>query len=123
MSAVLDFIAAPPGFEPHTRFTLDPVDGADGLFSLGAVDDHALRLYLLDPQHVVAGYAPTLSDEQAGQLGLTAPDDAMLLVVANPGSDGVHVNLLAPIVANRSTGVAAQLILEGQDYPLRAALD
>ncbi|BDZ39173.1 flagellar assembly protein FliW [Microbacterium suwonense] len=122
MSALLSFVASPPGFAPHTEFVLDPVDGADGLFRLDAVTDEALRLFVVDPQTVVADYAPTLTDQQAADLGLDGPDDALVLVVASRTPDGVHVNLLAPIVANPETGAAAQVILEGQDYPLRAAL-
>lgn len=122
MSAVLDFVAPPPGFAPRTRFLLEPVPGADGLFSLDAADDQALRLYVVDPHGVAAGYSPTLSDDDVEALGLTAPEDAMLLLVVGRTASGVHVNLLAPIVVNRTTGVAAQLILDGQDLPLRAPL-
>jgi len=122
MSAVLSFVAPPPGFAPHTRFALAPVEGADGLFHLDAIDDDALRLYVVDPQTVVADYAPTLSAAHVDELGLSTPEDALLLVVVGRGPEGVHVNLLAPIVANRSTGIAAQLILEDQDLPLRAVL-
>lgn len=122
MTALLDFVTPPLGLAPHTRFRLDPIDGAEGLFSLGAIDDDALRLYVIDPQTVVSDYAPILTDEHVDALGLTAPDDALLLVVASHTADGVHVNLLAPIIANKATGATAQVILEGQDYPLRAPL-
>lgn len=122
MTALLDFVTPPLGLAPHTRFRLDPIDGAEGLFSLGAIDDDALRLYVVDPQTVVSDYAPILTDEHVDALGLTAPDDALLLVVASHTTDGVHVNLLAPIIANKATGATAQVILEGQDYPLRAPL-
>ncbi|UUT36048.1 flagellar assembly protein FliW [Microbacterium elymi] len=76
----------------------------------------------MDPQTVASGYAPILSEEQVADLGLASPDDAMLLVVAHPRRDGVSVNLLAPVVVNRTSGAASQVILEDQDYPLRAAL-
>ncbi|CAH0214536.1 MULTISPECIES: flagellar assembly protein FliW [unclassified Microbacterium] len=122
MSAVLSFVAPPPGLAPHVDFALTPVDGSDGLFTLRAVDDAELRLYLVDPSTVLTDYAPMLTDEQTDELALSAPEDAMLLVVAHPAADGVSVNLLAPVVVNRGTGVASQVILEGQDYPLRAAL-
>lgn len=122
MTALLDFVTPPLGLAPHTRFRLDPIDGAEGLFSLGAIDDDALRLYVVDPQTVVSDYAPILTDEHVDALGLTAPDDALLLVVASHTADGVHVNLLAPIIANKATGATAQVILEGQDFPLRAPL-
>lgn len=122
MTALLSFVVPPPGFAPHTEFTLEPVGGADGLFRLDAVDDEALRLYVVDPQTVVDGYAPVLADEHVADLDLSGGDDALVLVVASRTSDGVHVNLMAPIVANPSTGAAAQVILDGQDYPLRAPL-
>ncbi|WP_309069504.1 flagellar assembly protein FliW [Microbacterium sp.] len=122
MSAAVVFVAPPPGLAPHTDFDLSPVDGADGLFALSAHEDAELRLFLVDPRTVLADYAPELTDEQAAQLALAEPDDALLLVVANPGPDGVHVNLLAPVVVNTATGAAAQLILDGQDYPVRAPL-
>lgn len=87
-----------------------------------AVDDSALRLYLVDPRSVLSEYAPTLTDEQAEGLALGSPDDALILVVAHPSAEGVSVNLLAPVIVNRTTGAASQVILEDQDYPLRAPL-
>lgn len=122
MTAALTFLAPPPGLAPHVDFALAPVDGADGLFAMRAVDDADLRLYLVDPSSVLSEYAPTLSDEQAESLALTTADDALILVVAHPGADGVSVNLLAPVIVNRATGAASQVILEDQDYPLRAPL-
>jgi len=122
MSAQLSFVAPPPGFAPHTAFALDPIEGAEGLFSLTAAEQPELRVFVVDPATVVADYAPTLTDEQSAELGLGSAEEALLLVVASRAADGVHVNLLAPIVAHRETGVAAQVILDGQDYPLRAPL-
>ncbi len=122
MTAALTFLAPPPGLAPHVDFALAPVDGADGLFSMRAVDDDELRLYLVDPRTVLSEYAPILTDEQADGLALGTPDDALILVVAHPAADGVSVNLLAPVIVNRNTGAASQVILEDQDYPLRAPL-
>lgn len=79
-------------------------------------------MYLVDPRGVVADYAPVLTDEQAGSLSLGSAEEALVLLVANPGAEGVNVNLLAPVVVNTATGAAAQVILEGQDLPVRAPL-
>jgi flagellar assembly factor FliW len=119
MSIDLTFAVPPFGLSPAPVFTLTPVDGADGLFTL--VGDDA-RLYVLDASVHLPSYAPELTDEQAAGLALTDPADAMLLVVANPGASGTTVNLLAPIVVNARTAAGAQLILEDQDLPLRAEL-
>ena len=122
MSAALTFLAPPPGLAPHVDFDLAPVDGADGLFAMRAARDADLRLYLVDPRTVLDEYAPILTDEQADGRALGSPDDALILVVAHPSSEGVSVNLLAPVIVNRTTGAASQVILEDQDYPLRAPL-
>ncbi|WP_439691444.1 flagellar assembly protein FliW [Curtobacterium sp. SP.BCo] len=119
MSIDLTFAVPPFGLSPAPVFTLTPVDGAEGLFTL--VGDDA-RLFVLDAAVHLPSYAPELTDEQAVGLELTDPADAMLLVVANPGESGTTVNLLAPIVVNARTSAGAQLILEDQDQPLRAEL-
>lgn len=121
MTAVA-FLAPPPGLAPHVDFSLDPVAGADGLFALTAVSDPAVRLFAVDPAAVVPDYAPVLSDAQADELGLRVAEDAQLLVVARMTEEGMGVNLLAPVVINTRTGEAAQVILEGQDLPVRALL-
>jgi len=121
-AAQLRFIAPPPGLAPHTAFSLDTIDGADGLFALTAVDDPEVRLFVVDPASVVPDYAPVLSDEQVEGLDLRSADEAGVLVVARMADDGIGVNLLAPVVFNQRTGDAAQVILEGQDLPVRALL-
>jgi flagellar assembly factor FliW len=122
VSVALSFVAPPPGLAPHTEFQLTPVDGADGLFTMRAAAQPELRVYLVDPRTLVEDYSPVVSDEHVAELALASADDAMLLVVARHAHDGVSVNLLAPVVVNRTTGAAAQVILEDQGYPLRALL-
>jgi len=122
MSVALTFVAPPPGLAPLTDFSLDPVDGAHGLYALVAEDDPALRLYVVDAGVYLPDYAPVITDEHADALGLATADDAMVLVVATPAATGTTVNLMAPIVVNSSTGRSAQVILDGQDWPLRESL-
>ncbi|MFZ7087930.1 flagellar assembly protein FliW [Curtobacterium sp. RRHDQ10] len=127
MSIHLAFAIAPFGLEPLSRFTLDEVPGADGLFALvgtgttesGTTDP---RLYVLDAAVHLSSYAPVISDEQTTILDLRDAAEAMLLVVANPAEAETTVNLLAPIVVNARTGIGAQFILEDQEFPLRAVL-
>lgn len=122
MTALLSFVAPPPGLAPHTEFSLDPIAGVDGLFAMRAAGAGDLRLYLVDPGTVIDDYAPELTRAQTDELALSSPDEAMLLVVARPADTGVTVNLMAPVVINRTTGAASQVILENQDFPLRAPL-
>lgn len=122
MNPVLTFVAPPPGLAPLVDFSLDKIDGADGLYAMHANLDSELRLFLLDAQVHLPDYAPMLTDEQCASIDVRTPEDAIVLVVANPAEDGTTVNLLAPIVVNASTGASAQFILEGQNYSLRQEL-
>ena len=122
MSAVLSFIAPPPGCAPLVDFTLDEIEGADGLYALRSVEDQGMRLFVLDAGLFLPDYTPEISDEQAESLELVSGDDALVLVVANPGESGTTVNLMAPIVVNSVNGRGAQFILDGDEWPLRAQL-
>jgi flagellar assembly factor FliW len=122
MSVALTFITPPPGLAPLTDFSLDPVDGAVGLYALVAVADRNVRLYVVDAGVYLPHYAPVITDEHADTLGLATADDAMVLVVATPAATGTTVNLMAPIVVNSSTGTSAQVILDGQEWPLQETL-
>jgi flagellar assembly factor FliW len=122
MSLALDFVTPPPGLDPLTRFVLQDIEGATGLYALRSVENDAVRLFVLDAAVHLPDYSPILSDEQGSALALTRPEDAIVLVVANPGGNGTSVNLAAPIIVNATSGASAQVILEGQDWPLRAEL-
>ncbi|WP_349903464.1 flagellar assembly protein FliW [Parafrigoribacterium humi] len=122
MSASLSFVTPPPGFEPLVDFVLDDIEGANGLYALRPVKDQGMRLFVLDAGIFLPDYTPEISDEQAASLDLVSGDDALVLVVANPGESGTTMNLMAPIVVNSVNGRSAQVILEDEKWPLRAEL-
>ncbi len=118
----LTFTAPPPGFAPVVDFTLSAIEGADGLFTLRDTEGADLRLFLVDPGVFVPDYAPKLAEEHYGPLGAESSEQVETLVVATMTDDGPVVNLLAPILVNPATHAAAQVILDGTDWPLRAQL-
>ena len=120
-SPTLRFVSPPPGLAPLTDFVLDEIDGSAGLYSLEASAQPTTRLFVLDAAIFLPSYTPVISNEQSAALSLTTPDDALVLVVVNPG-ESTTVNLMAPIVVNARTGTCAQLILDDQDWPLHAEL-
>ncbi len=117
LPAVLRFTAPPPGLEPRVDFTLVPIEGASGLFSLSAADGTA-RLFVLDAATHLPDYAPQPAKSDVERLGTSGPT---VLVVVNPGAQST-VNLAAPILLNAETGACQQVILEGPQWPLRAPL-
>ncbi|GAA1916969.1 hypothetical protein GCM10009775_06760 [Microbacterium aoyamense] len=117
----VDFASAPPGLAPHTAYTLHRVDGADGLYALHSRVG-SVRLFLLDPLVGDYGYRPVLTAGMLAEIGAADGTDARVFVVVNPADDGVYLNLRAPIILHRQTGRAAQIILDDQNYPVRALL-
>jgi flagellar assembly factor FliW len=120
----LDFVAPLPGFPEQRRFALVSRDDEGLLYELRSLDDAALRFLVVPPAPFFPEYAPELDDITAAALGLTHADQALLLLVLNPGaSDGTPTaNLLAPIVVNIETRQAAQVVLAGSDLPVGAPL-
>jgi len=119
----VEFSSPMPGLSPHTAFTLEQIAGAEGLYALRA-SDADVRLFVLDPfsgdyDH---DYDPRLSSDVRAGIGAVDDSEIRVFVVANPADDGVYINLRAPVLIHRETGRAAQVILDDQDYPIRALL-
>lgn len=133
----LEFAASPPGMLDLRRFTLAPLDDVGFLFALRSDDDPGVRLFVVPPRPYFPDYAPRLDGETLRTLGLpesaaTRPGteaadgdtEPVLLVVVHPGQDGQPptANLLAPVVVNPATGAALQVVLDSDEWPLRAPL-
>jgi flagellar assembly factor FliW len=119
MTTALTFIESPPGLAPLVDFDLDGVDGAPGLYTLKA--QTGLRLFLVDAPVYVPWYAPKIDSDSLASVGAAEDDPADVMVVATISDGSPVVNLMAPMIVNRRTGAAAQVIL-GDEWPLRAQL-
>jgi Uncharacterized protein conserved in bacteria len=122
VTATLTFVAPPPGLAPHVEFALDDVEGAPGLHALRAATDASIRLFVVEASLYVPDYAPAFTEEHFSDVGATSDAEAEVLVVTTLDDDGPVVNLLAPVLVNKGTGAASQVILDGSDWPLRARL-
>ena len=111
------FAAPPPGLEPAVDFSLAAIEGASGLFSLTALDGSA-RLFVLDAALHMPQYTPRPAASELERIGTAAPS---VLVVVTPGARST-VNLAAPVLLNAATGACVQVILDGDEWPLRAPL-
>jgi flagellar assembly factor FliW len=119
MSAVT-FVESPPGLAPLLDFTLDEVEGAHGLHTLRSSDAPDIRLFMLDVPVYLPWYEPTFDEENYLSVGANA-DGTDVLVVATISDGSPVVNLMAPVLVNRTTGAARQVIL-GDEWPLAASL-
>jgi flagellar assembly factor FliW len=120
----LGFVVPIPGLGASRRYALAALDADGVLFTMDSVDEPGARLLVAQPWAFFADYAPEIDDDWAAALGLESESDALVFVVVTVGAtlEESTANLLAPVVVNRLTGAAAQIVLSGSDLPLRIPL-
>jgi flagellar assembly factor FliW len=128
----IEFVSPLPGFPDLTRFVLVRLDeegepddsGRAALFELRSVEEPAARFLVAAPAAFFPDYAVELDEAACAELGLKDAGDALMLVLLTIGDDAASTtaNLLAPVVINVRTRSAAQVILSGTDWPVRAAV-
>jgi flagellar assembly factor FliW len=122
---VLHFAAGLPGFPQLRRFELVPFGGDDSPFSLlQSSDEPEIAFVVISPVLFFPDYEPMLDDDTAERLGLRSANDAQLLVIVTvgPRPEDSTVNLLGPIVVNRTTLEGVQIVLDPDVYSLRQPL-
>ena len=122
MSGAVTFVAPPPGLAPLVDFELDAVDEADGLYTLQSLDAPDVRLFVIDADVYLPDYSPEVTAQQLESIGATAPAEVRVLVVTTLTDAGPSANLMAPILMHATSGDAAQVILDGDRWPLRMPL-
>jgi flagellar assembly factor FliW len=72
-----------------------------------------LHFVVIDPAGLLPDYTPELFDDDANALGITEASDALLfnIVTVRDQSSTATVNLVGPIIVNRHTGVARQVVV------------
>lgn len=117
----IEFLQAPPGMMDLRTYTLHALDDEGYLFAMRSVEHPEIRLFLVPPQTYFPDYDPRL--DAGSRLALGLGDEApLLLAVVHPGGqgEGPTANLLAPVVINPTTGSALQVVLDADEWPLRA---
>jgi flagellar assembly factor FliW len=94
------------------------------LYELRSVQQPQVRFLVAVPTAFFPTYTFLLEQEACAELRLQDASEALVLVVLTIGDDSVSTtaNLLAPVVINARTRSAAQVILSGTDWPVRAAV-
>jgi len=99
------------GFEQFKRFALLTNPDEEPFLWLQPVGEPALAFLVMSPFVVVPAYQPEISDEDVAFLGLRSQDETLIFnIVTVRGSNQATVNLKGPIVLNRRTLVAKQII-------------
>lgn len=120
----LNFPAGLLGFERIKQFTLVSHEEEAPFKWLKADNDDTLAFLVVSPFEVLSSYAPDISNEDAALLKLGGPGDAELYNIVTLRRNGdSSVNLKGPIVVNRHTQVAKQVVPHNAaDYSVRHPL-
>ena len=111
---VIEMVQPMPGFPEAHRFALVQLDDDGVLCALRSLDDPDLRFLVVPPLPFFPDYAPVVHDEVVDELGITAVEDVLVLVVLTAGETlaDTTANLLAPVLVNTATRRAAQVVLD-----------
>jgi flagellar assembly factor FliW len=112
-----------PGFPAHREFVLVRLNEDGLLYAFTSIEDPELRFLVAPPEPFFPEYAPEIDDEVFAALNTKDPDRLLLMVVITAGVDETTANLLAPIVLDRDSMRAVQVVLSGSGFPVRAIMN
>ena len=112
------------GFPDLKHFTLihDEEKGKDaGIRYFQSIEEPAFTMPVMNPLMVCEDYNPQVSEEFLSSLGNITDENIVVLVTVTVPTDltKMTVNLQGPIIINSDEKKGAQIIVEGNDYPVK----
>lgn len=100
------------GFEDYTDFVLESSEYEPFLW-LRSVQEKTLSFLVIDPFLFKQDYEIDVDDENLKKIGIDNPSDVTVMVIVTlPVEKGpVTANLQGPLIINKKTGVAEQVVL------------
>jgi len=120
---VLDMALPMPGFPAHRQFVLVRLNDDGLLYAFTSVEDPELRFLVAPPEPFFPDYAPEIERETFAALNTRDPDRLLVMVVITAGVNETTANLLAPIIVDRDSRRAMQIVLTGSGMPVRAVMN
>lgn len=117
---ILEFTAGLPGFPDARRFALSELDGLQPFCGLRSLDPADVCFTVVAPGLVLPDYTVSVDEDHMAALHLQSAADAAVLAIVTvpPAPQLPTINLLGPIVVNRTTLLAAQVVQHWSDYPV-----
>ena len=111
------------GFPDLTKFAMihDSEKGLDSIHWLQSLDEPAFAMPVMDPLIVCPDYNPEVDDELLKHLGELNPEEMLVLVTVTVPKDlkQMSANLKGPIIINSVDRTATQVIVEGDEHPVK----
>ena len=123
-SQLITFAHGLPGFPDETAFVLLPYDTDSPFAFLQSAGEPNLTFLVVEPFAIFPDYEFKLEDAIVQELGLS-PDNlpqVFNIITIPEKTEEMTANLLAPIVINRASRNAAQVVLEKLPYTTRHRL-
>jgi flagellar assembly factor FliW len=119
---IIDMAVPMPGFPAHRQFVLVRLNDDGLLYAFTSIDDPGLRFLVVPPEPFFPDYAPEIENDVFAALNTKDPDRLLVMVVITAGVNETTANLLAPIIVDRDSHRAMQVVLTGSDMPVRAVM-
>jgi flagellar assembly factor FliW len=120
---IIDMAVPMPGFPAHRQFVLVRLNDEGLLYAFTSIEDPSLRFLVAPPELFFPDYAPEIENDVFAALNTKDPDRLLLMVVITAGVNETTANLLAPIIVDRDSHRAMQVILNGSGMPVRAVMN
>jgi flagellar assembly factor FliW len=120
---IIDMAVPMPGFPAHRQFVLVRLNDEGLLYAFTSVEDPELRFLVAPPEPFFPDYAPEIENDVFAALNTKDPDRLLVMVVITAGVNETTANLLAPIIVDRDSRRAMQVILNGSGMPVRAVMN
>ncbi|BCJ53831.1 hypothetical protein Asp14428_53060 [Actinoplanes sp. NBRC 14428] len=119
---IIDMAVPMPGFPAHRQFVLVRLNEEGLLFAFTSIKDPNLRFLVAPPEPFFPDYAPEIENDVLAALNTKDPDRLLVMVVITAGVNETTANLFAPIIVDRDTRRAMQVVLNGSNMPVRAVM-
>ena len=111
-----------PGFPAHREFVLVRLNEDGLLYAFTSTEDPDLRFLVAPPEPFFPDYAPEIEADVFAALNTKDPDRLLVMVVITAGVNETTANLLAPIIVDRDSRRAMQVVLTDGNMPVRAVM-
>lgn len=124
-NSIVKFAEGIPAFEDEHEFVICPYDVESPYVFLQSATTPELAFLMTDPFVFFPDYSFELDDSNMEKLGVNTMEDILvcsMVTVPKSGIPDMTANLLAPVVINRHTMDARQVVLEKTQYGTRHRL-
>lgn len=118
---ILEFDFGLPGFENLQKFAVIS-QGTEPIMWLVSLEDENIALPIIDPWIIRVDYDVKIPKEAVETLKLEKEDDVKVwsvLVIPRENPENMTVNLLAPIIVNKKSKKAMQVVLDTDEYDIK----